>query len=75
MPHSEEELYQAKVAHDPWLSSQLGVVGTGIGLNHDGQLCILILTAGISEATKSLIVERLSGYPVGFEETGDFTAQ
>lgn len=75
MPHTEEELYQVKVTHDPWLTSQPGVVGTGIGLDQGGQICILILTANMPETTRSLIEERLSGYPVGFEETGDFNAQ
>ena len=57
-------------AHTDSLMMLPGVVGTAVGLC-DGQRCIKVLLADSSAATKARIPERLEGYRVIVEVTGN----
>lgn len=65
---------QVQEAHtDAWMAIP-GVVGTAIGL-HEGQPCILILTAANAEAIRAQIPDRVEGYPVIIQHTSEIRAR
>lgn len=51
-----------------------GVVGTGVGLDDNGVLCIKVFTAPREVAFAGKIAKEIGGLPVVMEEIGDITA-
>jgi hypothetical protein len=74
-PYSAEALRAARDRHEPWLRSQSGVVGTGIGLGPDGEPCIKVYSNRIPPAVRNAIMDRLRDLPVVIEETGEIRKQ
>lgn len=80
-PHNqgEQELMGAKTIEqvleehtDEWMSIP-GVVGTAIG-ELEGQPCIKILAAEMTQELTAQIPSRVEGFPVVVKETGEFRA-
>jgi hypothetical protein len=65
-----DELRKIRDQHEPWLRQQAGVVGTSVGLNSAGEVCLKIFSDRVAPETRNSILERLCGIPVTFEETG-----
>lgn len=66
--YTDHELFALRDRHESWLMSQEGVTGTGIGLGRSGEPVLRIFTAGISPATQKVIVQKLAGVPLAWEE-------
>lgn len=71
---AERTIEQVQEAHTEAWMAMPGVVGTAIGL-HKGEPCILILTAANAEAIRAQIPERVEGYPVIIQQTGEIRAR
>jgi hypothetical protein len=65
-----DALLKIRDQHEPWLRQQAGVVGTSVGLNSAGEICVKIFSDRMTPETRSSILERLSGIPTSIEETG-----
>jgi hypothetical protein len=65
---TQHELLAIRDRHESWLRSQPGVVGTGIGMDKAGKICIKVFTDRISPSTRNAIYEHLSDLPVALEE-------
>jgi hypothetical protein len=74
-PLTVQELEMLRDQHEPWLRSQPGVVGTGIGLDKTGQVALKVFTNQISAQTRNAIHQRLSAVPLALEETGEIRKQ
>jgi hypothetical protein len=72
---SQEELQAFRDQHEPWLRAQPGVVGTGIGMDKGGRICLKIFGNRLSAETRNAIDQRLSDIPVCVEETGGIRKQ
>ena len=70
MTPTREDLVIARDQHRQWLREQPGIQGSGIGLDDDGKLSIVIFTHNASAATRQAVVSKFPGYPVHFQETG-----
>ena len=70
-----EQLSPLRQRHDRWLRAQPGVVGTGIGLNAAGEVCIKVFSNRLAAATRTAIYDRLRGLPVAVEEVGEIRKQ
>jgi hypothetical protein len=65
-----DELLKIRDKHEPWLRQQPGVVGTSVGLNAAGEICLKVFSDRMTPETRNSILERLSGIPTSIEETG-----
>ena len=65
-----DELLKIRDEHEPWLRQQAGVVGTSVGLDAAGEICLKIFSDQMTPETRNSILERLSGIPTSVEETG-----
>ena len=65
-----DELLKIRDEHEPWLRQQPGVVGTSVGLNAAGEICLKVFSDRMTPETRNSILERLSGIPTSIEETG-----
>ena len=74
MAFTETQLVSEKNKVEPWLNSQEGFTGSGIGIGRGGQICLKIFTNQMSIKTKQAIESRLQNLPHEFEETGQITA-
>jgi hypothetical protein len=70
-----DELRSVRDQHESWLTSQPGVVGTGVGMDKGGKLSLKIFSNRMSAETRNAIAERLRAFPVAFEETGGIRKQ
>jgi hypothetical protein len=73
--YTPEELQRVRDEHERWLKTRPGVVGTGIGMNKSGQICLKVYSNGMSAETRNKILERLPNIPVSIEETGEIRKQ
>ena len=71
---TEETLTQARDQHEDWLMQQDGVVGTMLGYDATGRLCLRVLTDHMDVKTRSRITQRLRDMPLDFEDTGPMEA-
>lgn len=69
------ELTAVRDQHESWLRAQPGVVGTGVGMDKSGRICLKIFSNHIPPATRQAIQERLADVPVTIEETGEIRKQ
>ena len=65
-----DELRKIRDQHEPWLRQQEGVIGTSVGLNAAGELCLKVFSDRMPPETRNAVMERLSGIPTTVEETG-----
>ena len=65
-----DELLKIRDEHEAWLQRQPGVVGTGVGLNAAGEICLKVFSDRMTPQTRNSILERLSGIPTSVEESG-----
>ena len=65
-----DELRKIRDQHELWLRQQAGVIGTSVGLNAAGELCLKIFSDRMDPETRNAILERLSGIPITVEVTG-----
>lgn len=72
---TEETLMQARDQHEDWLMQQDGVVGTMLGYDTIGRLCLRVLTDHMDAKTRSRIAERFQSIPLDFEDTGPMEAR
>lgn len=72
---TEDELRKIRDENETWLRGQQGVVGTGIGLNAAGQVCLKVYGNRIAPETRNSILARLQGVPTSLEETGEIRPQ
>jgi hypothetical protein len=72
---TQEDLLAIHNQHEAWLRAQPGVVGTGVGMDKGGNICLKIFTNQVAPATRNAIYERLSDIPVAVEETGEIRKQ
>jgi hypothetical protein len=70
-----EELTALRDQHEPWLRSQPGVVGTGVGIDKSGRIGLKIYGNQVSADVRNAIHERLKDVPVAIEETGEIRKQ
>lgn len=64
-----QEILEIQDQHCRWLSDNPRCSGTGIQ-NHNGELCFVIYSNGLTEEDKIAISDRLPGVPVLFDEIG-----
>ena len=74
MAFTEAELVSEKNKVEPWLLSQQGITGSGVGIGQGGNICLKIYINQMSNETKSAIDSRLQALPHEFEETGEISA-
>jgi hypothetical protein len=67
---SHREIVSLRDQHEPWLRAQPGVVGTAVGMDRTGKICLKIFSDHLSPDTRNAILERLGDIPVAIEETG-----
>jgi hypothetical protein len=65
-----DELLKIRDEHEPWLRQQPGVVGTSVGLNAAGEICLKVFSDRMTPETRNSILERLSDIPTSIEESG-----
>jgi hypothetical protein len=70
-----QELQTLRDQHESWLRAQPGVVGTSVGIDKTGQICLKIFSNHMPADTRNLIYERLSDVPVAIDETGEIRKQ
>ena len=70
----ESQILAERDKHEAWLNHQVGIAGTGVGLDRNGRVCLKIYTNGMPAETKRAISSVLSRLPHDFEETGEFHA-
>ncbi len=74
MSYTEKQLATELENREGWLLQQEGIVGTALGCDQGGQICIKIYTDGATSETKAAISARLQKLPFEFEETGEIRA-
>ena len=72
---TQEQLLNVRDQHDSWLRAQPGVVGTGVGMDDGGTLCVKVFSNHMSPATREEIRARLADVPVAIQETGEIRKQ
>ena len=72
-PMTERKLAEVLKEHTKELMSFPGVVGTALGLC-DGRPCIKVYVVKRTPESDQKILNSLTGYPVGIEETGHLRA-
>lgn len=72
---SQEELLRVRDQHESWLRAQPGVVGTGVGIDRGGNICLKIFSDHMSPGTRDAIRARLGTVPIAIEETGEIRKQ
>lgn len=70
----EQTIQAVLAAHNDSLMAVPGVVGTAIGRCH-GSPCIRVFMRDSAAVTRARIADRLEGYPVRVEVTGEFHAR
>ncbi|HZU36745.1 MAG TPA: hypothetical protein VFA18_12580 [Gemmataceae bacterium] len=70
-----EQLQAIRDQHESWLRAQPGVVGTGVGMDKTGRICVKVFSNQVSAETRNAIYERLGDVPVAIEETGEIRRQ
>lgn len=75
MAWNQKQLTKVLAEQEAWLLAQSGVVGTGIALGKQQDVCIQIHTHSMAPSTRRLIEDRLRGLPLEFSETGPISAQ
>jgi hypothetical protein len=73
-PSPSRSLVDVLAAHTPELMKVPGVVGTAESRLADGRPCILVLVIRMTRELRERIPERLEGWPVRVEETGEIHA-
>lgn len=71
---SESKLAAVRDQHDDWLMQQPSVMGSSIGYDKKGRLCVKILTDQADAKLRNEIEKRMSGVPIDFEESGPIEA-
>ncbi len=71
----QAELLDLRDRHEVWLRSQPGVVGTGVGMDRTGAICLKVFTNRMTHTTRDAIQDRLTGWPVALEEVGEVLKQ
>jgi hypothetical protein len=74
-PLTPDRLQAIRDQHEPWLRTQPGVVGTGVGMDKTGRIAIKVFTNQMPAATRTAITERLRDVPLALEETGEIRKQ
>jgi hypothetical protein len=74
-PQSQQELLKVRDQHEHWLRAQPGVVGTGVGLDKGGNICLKIFSNRMTATTRDAIRAKLGDTPVAIEETGEIRKQ
>jgi len=72
---TQQDLQSLHEQHESWIHAQPGVVGSGVGIDKGGSLCLKVFTNHAPVTTRDTICERLGDIPVGFEETGEIRKQ
>ena len=71
---TEEALLEARDSREDWLMSHDFVIGSGVGFDRHGNLCVKIMTDNASAADRMAITAYFEGVPLLFEQTGPMTA-
>lgn len=67
-------LSEVLAAHTPEWMAFPGVVGTAESQLEDGRPCILVIVVRLTPELRRRIPERVEGWPVRLEETGEIHA-
>ena len=74
MAWTQKQLADVIERNEEWLLSQNGIVGVGVGLDADGNVCVEVLTDDVPSDVRRSVERRLEGVPVVFTNTGTIEA-